>query len=197
MRWIKLNTLNHINNHLFTAYKSNIKNEEMIYLERDLRRKLAKGFFYFSEFNYQAAIILRQRRKRKLKKPSFVESIKCVRTTPQFRERDFNYWSTPWGILVKKFGNLNHGAGPCIDSRDGKLFRRRFRVPWKVYCDLVTKCREKLVFGPNSCDDFTITGNTVCPIEIKLLGVLHFWHFKRQISLFEKWYPNSRSKAYR
>ena len=28
------------------------------------------------------------------------------------------------------------------------------------------------MFGPNSIDDFSITGNSHCPVEVKLLGVL-------------------------
>ena len=45
-------------------------------------------------------------------------------------------------------------------------------MPWPVYCDLVLKCAEKLLFGPNSVNDVDCAGNTICPIEIKLLGVL-------------------------
>ena len=135
----------------------------MIYEEGDLYKKRSKGFFYFCDFYTKSFIALREGRKRRkvLKKPtSPVQQTRPAREreTSQFRDRKYDYWSTLWGILIRKLGCSNHGAGPCITSRDGKLFRRRFRVPWPVYCDLVKKCREKLVFGPNSLDDFSITG---------------------------------------
>ena len=72
--------------------------------------------------------------------------------------------------LLQKLTAIENG--PSIDSRDGKLFRRRFRVPWQVYCDLVLKCRNERVFNLNSLRDYDVCGTAMCAIEIKLLGVL-------------------------
>ena len=128
----------------------------MIYPTRDfVIRKRAQGFFYFCEFYTKALIALRERRNKRrkiLRKLPSVKETRPPRETAQFRDRSFDYWSTPWGLLIRRLGNSNYGAGPCITSCEGQLFRRRFRVPWPVYCDLVKKCREELVFGPNSID---------------------------------------------
>ena len=67
---------------------------------------------------------------------------------------------------------MNDGAGPTIDSRPGKLFRRRFRVPWILFRKLLTLCRTHNLFGPHADDATDCTGIDLCPIELKLMGVL-------------------------
>ena len=89
---------------------------------------------------------------------------------PTPTDRHIDYWQTKWGKLLQKLTAIENG--PSIDSRDGKLFRRRFRVPWQVYCDLVLKCRNERVFNLNSLRDYDVCGTAMCAIEIKLLGVL-------------------------
>ena len=57
------------------------------------------------------------------------------------RETRLDYWSSTWGKLLVKLSAIP--GGPLISSREGKLFRRRFRVPWDVFVDLLQKCKEK------------------------------------------------------
>ena len=60
------------------------------------------------------------------------------------------------------------------------MFRRRFRVPWPIFVDLAKKSRAQKIFGEKSSEDTVIHGK-ICPIEIKLLGVLRIlgrnWSF--------------------
>ena len=62
-------------------------------------------------------------------------------------------------------------GGPSITSREGKLFRRRFRVPWDVFCDLVEKSFDNKLFGENAGKKYDFSGRPICPIAIKVLEV--------------------------
>lgn len=75
-------------------------------------------------------------------------------------DRNIDFWSSVWGKLIVKLASIENG--PSIDSRDGKLFRRRFRVPWQVYCDLVLKCKDKQLFGERSLLKYDICGGAIC-----------------------------------
>ena len=86
------------------------------------------------------------------------------------RDRSINYWSTTWGKLLINLSAIQ--GGPSITSREGKLFRRRFRVPWDVFCDLVKKSVESKLFGENADKKYDISGRAICPIAIKVLGIL-------------------------
>lgn len=86
------------------------------------------------------------------------------------RDRSINYWSSTWGKLLINLSAIQDG--PSITSREGKLFRRRFRVPWDVFCDLVKKSVESKLFGENADKKYDISGRAICPIAIKVLGVL-------------------------
>ena len=72
-------------------------------------------------------------------------------------------------------------GGPYIGSREGKLFRRRFRVPYDVFCKLVTMSLDKKLFRLNSQKKNYIANRNVCPVEMKLLAVLRIlgrnWNF--------------------
>ena len=87
--------------------------------------------------------LLRKRRKRK---DAIVNRVRRQRAKPEVeRDKNPNYWQSTWGQLVKRLASIE--GGPSILSRDGKLFRRRFRVPYQVYCKLVSMCIDKNVFG--------------------------------------------------
>ena len=108
------------------------------------------------------------------------KKIRARRSPPEVpRDRNPNYWILPWGQLVTRLSSIE--GGPSIDSREGKLFRRRFRVPYDVYCKLVMMCLEKKLFGLNSEKVADVAKRNICPIEIKLLAVLRIlgrsWNF--------------------
>lgn len=95
------------------------------------------------------------------------------------RDKHPNYWDSAWGQLIRRLSSIV--GGPPIDSRDAKLFRRRFRVPWLVYVALVEMCIEKSIFGVNAHKECDVANRKLCPIEIKLLAVLRIlgrnWSF--------------------
>lgn len=107
-------------------------------------------------------------RSRKNKKDNRSRRKRAISSSPRVTRLD--YWSSTWGKLLVKLSAIP--GGPLISSREGKLFRRRFRVPWDVFVDLLQKCKEKKLFGENSLLQFDCCGSTICPYAIKLLGVL-------------------------
>ena len=108
------------------------------------------------------------------------KKMRSMRSSPEVpRDPNPNFWLSPWGQLIKRLASVT--GGPSIGSREGKLFRRRFRVPYDVYCKLVSMCLEKKLFGLNSDKLTDIAKRNICPIEIKLLAVLRTlgrnWNF--------------------
>ena len=75
--------------------------------------------------------------------------------------RVFDYWGSQWGLL------LNNPQTMDILSYEGRLFRRRFRLPFPVFKEiLVPKCEEFNIFDNEN------PGKVIIPLEIKLLGCL-------------------------
>ena len=123
---------------------------------------------------------MRLLRKRRQRKQAIVNQVRRQRAKPEVeRDKNPNYWQSTWGQLVKRLASIE--GGPSILSRDGKLFRRRFRVPYQVYCKLVSMCIDKNVFGLNSNLDTDVANRAICPVEIKVLAVLRIlgrnWNF--------------------
>lgn len=84
------------------------------------------------------------------------------RKSPEMREefKYIDYTKTDWGLLIRN---------PLVrfpDNRHGKLFRRRFRVPFQLFEIIVEICKEKNIFGAKNLSRIKI------PIEIKLLCCL-------------------------
>ena len=128
------------------------------------------------QFSIMATLIKRVAKKRKEE----VRNLKPKRKSPIVtRLKDPDYWSSTWGQLAVQLASIE--GGPSIDTRIGKLFRRRFRVPYVVYCDLVTICLDKKIFGENCNKDTDIANRKIRPVEIKLLSVLRIlgrnWNF--------------------
>ena len=77
--------------------------------------------------------------------------------------RSPDYWATPLGLLMKD------PRTEYINTRQGRMFRRRFRVPYKFFKDfLVPKCREKNIFDHKRNKNGTLR-ETAIPIEFKIL----------------------------
>ena len=61
------------------------------------------------------------------------------------RENKKNYWTTPWGVM------LRHPDIKNPTTKLGRLFRRRFRVQFPIFDEiLVRRCREKNIFDIKS-----------------------------------------------
>ena len=70
-----------------------------------------------------------------------------------------DFWSTSWGLLI-----TNPATNDC-STREGRLFRRRFRVPFPVFQQvLVPLCAEKNIFQTHR--------KSSIPDEIKLMMCL-------------------------
>jgi hypothetical protein len=88
------------------------------------------------QFYIMATLIKRVAKKRKEE----VRNLKPKRKSPIVtRLKDPDYWSSTWGQLAVQLASIE--GGPSIDTRIGKLFRCRFRVPYVVYCDVCLKIR--------------------------------------------------------
>jgi hypothetical protein len=74
-------------------------------------------------------------------------------------------WESTWGKMLI----LNRDLISDPTTREGKLFRRRFRVPFLVYCRLVYLSEENRYFECNESDS---AGHAAVPIEMKVLGCL-------------------------
>ena len=84
------------------------------------------------------------------------------RKSPELREefKNIDYSKTKWGLLIRN---------PLVtfpDNRHGKLFRRRFRLPFQLFEILVKICAEKNISEVKDISRVKI------PIEIKLLCCL-------------------------
>lgn len=67
-----------------------------------------------------------------------------------------SHWERPWGVLLKQLE-----IDEDLTSQQHRLFRRRFRIPYPVFKDLVAICRERRIFEERS--------NSMIPVEIKVL----------------------------
>jgi hypothetical protein len=74
-----------------------------------------------------------------------------------------DYTSTTWGNLIKD-PNVNDPT-----HRKGKVFRRRFRVPFPLFNWLLVKCEEHNLFGLKTNSS---KSHPRIPLEIKLLCCL-------------------------
>ena len=136
--------------------------ETMIYDRKGFRDKVASKYFMLSH------CIAEDDLRRSRKKNNRSRRKRAISASP--RETRLDYLSSTWGKLLVKLSAIP--GGPLISSREGKLFRRRFRVPWDVFVDLLQKSKERKLFGENSLLRFDCCGSTICPYAIKLLGVL-------------------------
>ena len=77
------------------------------------------------------------------------------------RENKKDYWKTPWGVMLRH-PDINNPT-----TKLGRLFRRRFRVPFPIFDEiLVRRCREKNIFDIKSDKCVRI------PLEFKILIAL-------------------------
>jgi hypothetical protein len=74
------------------------------------------------------------------------------------RQKDSDFWETAWGR------RLLHPDTQNPKSRLGKLFRRRFRLPYPVFLDFVEKCKHYNIFD--------LKYDSSIPVECKVLACL-------------------------
>jgi len=78
------------------------------------------------------------------------------------KERVLDWWQTTWGRLIR-CPDVNNTS-----TYNGKIFRKRFRLPHRLFDYLVQHCKADKVFG----DDVDAVGRPSVPVEIKVLGAL-------------------------
>jgi hypothetical protein len=135
----------------------------MIYDAKKAKHRVACQFFVFCQNVAQRLI-----KKRRNVKGSIKLRSKRVASPP--RDTNVDFMSSTWGKLLAKLSRIP--GGPSIESREGKLFRRRFRVPWDAFVDLLQKTKDSNLFGDCTLKSFDCCGCRICPYAIKLLGVL-------------------------
>ena len=86
---------------------------------------------------------------------------RVVRSRLVYTRRD--YKQSPWWMYVVPHPESTYHD---LSTHDGKLFRRRFRVPYTFYKDLVETARP---WFPTCTDAI---GRECIPLELKILGVL-------------------------
>jgi hypothetical protein len=69
-----------------------------------------------------------------------------------------NWSRSPWGLMLLDDSHKDP------DSRAGKYFRRRFRVPYLIYARILDMCREAKLFNEHYYNS--------CPLELKILSTL-------------------------
>ena len=94
------------------------------------------------------------------------ESFKVMRRrkfTPRKFEGRPPYETSTWGYMLS-----NPRSQDPSDRKDGQLFRRRFRVPFPVFLDIVKMTRENKWFSEKE----DAVGIKAAPLELKILAVL-------------------------
>ena len=110
------------------------------------------------------------RRNLALRKKKAASKFSCFNSNNKHRKRRYiqrspkvlkNYQESNWAQMLQ--------LGRCQDpsSKDGKLFRRRFRIPYPLFLEIVEVVRIKNWFPEVDC-----TGAPSAPLELKILGVL-------------------------
>lgn len=94
--------------------------------------------------------------------PAVEDPIVLRRKSPRFRDefKNIDYTKTAWGLMIR------NELVKSPETREGKMFRRRFRLPFQLFLILVEICRDNNVF------EVTNYSRTKIPIEIKLLCCL-------------------------
>lgn len=88
--------------------------------------------------------------------------LRMPKTWTSRKQRVSDWWETSWGRLIRN---------PDVEDETtfwGKTFRRRFRLPFKLFKYVATICKEQQIFG-NETD---AAGVAAMPVELKVLGAL-------------------------
>ena len=90
-----------------------------------------------------------------------------VKLRRKFKPRKFQgrppYETSTWGYMLS-----NPRSQDPTDRKGGQLFRRRFRVPFPIFLDIVKKTRENNWFTEGE----DAVGIKAAPLELKILAVL-------------------------
>lgn len=100
-------------------------------------------------------------------KEAVVQSVLSVKSKRIFSQRRFerrpNYDQSTWGLML-----ANPRSQDPSDKKGGQLFRRRFRVPFSVYLEVLAMTRTSGWFTEGR----DAIGLMAAPLELKVLGVL-------------------------
>ncbi len=80
-----------------------------------------------------------------------------------------DYWQSDWGVMLRNLMADRQRRIFDPTTKEAKLFRRRFRVPFPLFVDILVKVNEHNMFECKEADAF---GRRGVPVELKLLGVL-------------------------
>ena len=106
-------------------------------------------------FNVQLALLSHFHLRRRLQ----LESSRRIRTRLVYQRHDYS--SSPWARM------LGNPSTQDASSRDGKRFRRRFRMPFPMFCEIVALWTS---WFPKAKTD--VGKRASVPVELLILGVL-------------------------
>ena len=103
----------------------------------------------------------KKRRAKRLAEIKVIEEIK-VRRHRKWEDRP-NYMASTWGRMLQ-----SNRINDPTDRKGGKLFRRRYRVSYPIYLQIVDITRASGLFTESP----DAAGNPAAPLELKILSVL-------------------------
>ena len=119
------------------------------------------------QVNLWHSMINTMQKKAKKRREKRMAEIKIIEEIKERRQRKWegrpNYMESTWGRMLRS-DRINDPT----DRKGGKLFRRRFRVPYPIYLQLVDITRASGVFKETP----DAAGNPAAPLELKILSVL-------------------------
>ena len=113
------------------------------------------------------SIVCTMQKKAKKRRAKRLAEIKVIEEIKERRQRKWegrpNYMASTWGRMLQ-----SNRINDPTDRKGGKLFRRRFRVPYPIYLQIVdiTRASGLLTESPD------VAGNPAAPLELKILSIL-------------------------
>ena len=107
------------------------------------------------------SIVCTMQEKAKKRRAKRMAEIKVIEEIKERRQR--NYMASTWGRMLQ-----SNRINDPTDRKGGKLFRRRFRVPYPIYLQIVDTTRASGLFTESP----DAAGNPAAPLELKILSVL-------------------------
>ena len=113
------------------------------------------------------SIVCTMQKKAKKRRAKRLAEIKVIEEIKERRQRKWegrpNYMASTWGRMLQ-----SNRINDPTDRKGGKLFRRRFRVPYPIYLQIVDTTRASGLFTESP----DAAGNPAAPLELKILSVL-------------------------
>ena len=119
------------------------------------------------QVNLWHSMISTMQKKAKKRREKRMAEIEVIHEIKERRQRKWegrpNYMESTWGRMLQ-----SNRINDPTDRKGGKLFRRRFRVPYPIFLQIVDSTKASGLFTENQ----DCAGNPAAPLELKILAVL-------------------------